>query len=459
MIRRGAIPPLQERNMHRRLWWAAALLIALALPGAAGMAAAQGGPAATPTPFFAPLEDPALLASLDRVEAATAILRDLPPLRPVTRAFLTPAGLLDYLTQMLDAEYPPALARADALFYHAFDFMPPETDLRAVQLAVLQEQIGGFYDTDLQAMFVISAAQEATALTRILYAHEFTHALQDQHFDLAALGLDQEHLAAMPDVILARQALVEGDAMLLTEGYQTWLLRRSPGAAFDLLGEALRVRTAALLAAPPILQAELMFPYTVGRDFAYALFMDAGGWAGVNAAYARLPLSTEQVLHPERYRAADAPLTVTLPPLEEALGPGWALLWERTLGEFTLREHLRQQLPRATADGAAAGWGGDRYRLYVDDAGRIALALYTRWDTPADAAEFAAAYQGYAARFYDSAGFPVDEATLCWYGEADVRCLWRGMDTVIVVRAPERALATALLVQVTAGELQKETEP
>jgi len=442
--------------MDRRLRRAAALMAALALLGSpAGGIAAQGGPAATPTPFFAPLDDPALAARLDHVEAATAILRDLEPQRPVTRAFLTRAGLLDYLTRTLDADYPPALARADALFYHAFDFMPPETDLRALQLAVLEEQIGGFYDTDLQAMFVISATQEATALTQILYAHEFTHALQDQHFDLAALGLDQEHLSAAPDAILALQALVEGDAMLLTEGYEAWLLRRSPAAVFDLLGEALRVRTAALAAAPPITQAELMFPYTAGRDFAYALFVRAGGWAGVDAAYARLPLSTEQVLHPDRYLAGDAPQTVSLPPLDGVLGPGWELLWERTLGEFTLREHLRSGLSRATADGAAAGWGGDRYRLYIDAEGRIVLALRLAWDTPADAAEFAAAYQGYAARLYDSAGFPVDEDTVCWYGE-DVRCLRRGMETAIVVRAPERALAAAVLAQVAAGEAVKE---
>ncbi|NPV67353.1 MAG: hypothetical protein HPY64_09445 [Anaerolineae bacterium] len=425
------------------------------LPG--GVVAAQGGPIPTATPFFAPLNDPALIARLDHVEAATAILRDLEPLRPVTRAFLTRPELLDYLRRMLDDEYPPALARADALFYHAFDFMPPDTDLRAVQLAVLDEQIGGFYDPDLQAMFVISAAQEATAMTRILYAHEFTHALQDQHFDLVALGVDQAHFSAAPDAILARQALVEGDAMLLTEGYEAWLLRRSPAAAFDLLGEALGVRTAALLAAPPITQAELLFPYTAGRDFAYALFMKAGGWAGVDAAYARPPDSTEQVLHPDRYLAGDAPLAVALPPLEEALGPGWTLLWERTLGEFTLREHLRQRLPRATADSAAAGWGGDRYRLYVDADGRIVLALRLAWDTAADAAEFAAAYQGYAARLYDSPGFPVDETTLCWYGE-DVRCLQHGMVEAVVVRAPERALAMAVLAQVGAGETVKEAE-
>lgn len=436
---------------------AAVFMLAALFSGLAGIAAAQGNPPATPTPSFPPLDDPVLIAQLEHVEAATSILRDLQPLRPVTRAFLTPAELLAYLRQMLDAEYPPEQARADALFYHAFDFMPPETDLREVQLAVLEEQIGGFYDPDLQAMVVVSATERASALNRIIYAHEFTHALQDQHFDLAALGVEREDMLAEPDAALARLALVEGDATLLMEGYQGWLMRSSPLAAFDLLGEALRLRSAALLAAPPIMQAELMFPYVAGRDFVYGLFKGVDGWAGVNAAYARPPQSTEQVLHPDRYVVGDAPLAVEVPPLEGALGPGWELLWERTLGEFTLREHLRGLLPQATADGAAAGWGGDRYRLYIDADGRIILALRVVWDTSADAAEFAAAYQGYAARRYDSPGFPVDETTLCWYGE-DVRCLRQGMAEAVVVRAPERSLALAALAQVTAGEAVKEAE-
>ncbi len=433
------------RHWHIRVWGAAliALLLGSLLPGS-GSALAQGGADPAPTPFYTTSADPALNAQMDHVEQATSILRDLAPLEPVTRAFLSREELLAYLENMLDTDYPPERARDDALFYAAFDFMPPETDLRQVQLDVLTEQIGGFYDPEIAAMFVISTRAELSAINQMLYAHEFTHALQDQHFDLAAL-VDEDFEAARPDAALAALALVEGDAMLMTEGYQAWMMRQNPGAVFNLLSDALVMQTDALLSAPAILRAELMFPYTEGRAFAYAIFAESGSWAGVNAAYEALPQTTEQVLHPEAYFSGEGAVAVTLPALDSALEGEWRLVWDRTLGQFYLREHLRQGLSREVADAAAQGWGGDRYQLYAAAEGEASVLVWrTTWDTPADAAEFAVAYQNYGSRLYDAPGFPLDETTMCWYG-ADVRCLRVGMDTTLVIRVPEQAQVAGVL--------------
>lgn len=445
-------------NTHKKWWWSGRMqalsvwifvLVVSTLLSAVPVMAQGGGdgePAATP--FYTMNDDPALNARMDFVEQATSILRDLPPLEPVTRAFLTRGELIGYVEQMLDEEYPPERARDDAIFYHAFDFMPLDTDLRQIQLDVLAEQIAGFYDPEIEAMFVISSQAELSAMNQILYAHEFTHVLQDQYYDLEAIGLDEDFQAEQPDTALAALALIEGDAMLMTEGYQTWMMNQNPGMVFDMLGDALLVETEALLSAPDILRTELMFPYTVGRDFAYALFAESGGWAGVNAAYSNLPQTTEQVLHPERYASAEPALAVTVAPLDDVLGEGWREVWNRTLGEFYLREMLRQSLDRAMASTAAAGWGGDQYRLYADDAaGTSVLAWQVAWDTPEDAAEFAAAFTSYAAQLYDEPGFPLDESTLCWYGE-DVRCLRTGSGDTLVIRVPDRDIAAAVLAEI-----------
>lgn len=438
-------------DMRRMLQLLIVVLVVPLLSGVAPILAQGGGdddPAATP--FYTTNDDPALNARMDFVEQATSILRDLPALEPVTRAFLTRGELIGYVEQMLDEEYPPQRARDDAIFYHAFDFMPLDTDLRQLQLDVLAEQIAGFYDPEIEAMFVISSQAELSAMNQILYAHEFTHVLQDQYYDLEAIGLDEEFQAAYPDQALAALALVEGDAMLMTEGYQTWMMRENPGMVFDMLGDALFVQTEALLSAPEILRTELMFPYTVGRDFAYAIFAESGGWDGVNAAYSDLPQTTEQVLHPELYASAEAAVPVTVAPLDGLLDEGWREVWHRTLGEFYLREMLRQSLDREIADAAAAGWGGDRYRLYADDAAEIsALAWKAAWDTPEDTAEFAAAYQSFASRLYDAPGFPVDEATVCWYGE-DARCLRTGTNETLVIRVPDRDFAADVLAELGA---------
>ncbi len=423
------------------------LLLSVGVAILAGMLTALGVQAqdGEPTPFWRTNDDPDLNAQMDRTEQATSILRDLEPLQPVTRAFLTKDELLAYLINTLDEDYPPELARDDVIFYHAFGFMDLDVDLRQVQLDVLTEQIGGFYDPEIDAMFVISEQAEMDALNQILYAHEFTHVLQDQHYDLIALGLDDKTIYAQPDYVLAVGALVEGDAMLMTEGFQNWLMRTNPMAMLGVLGEALLIRTEALTAAPPITQRELLFPYTEGRNFAYTLFVAGEGWRLVNDAYAAPPRSTEQVLHPERYLAGDEPIPVSVAPLDEALGEGWRLVWDRTLGEFYLREHLRTEVPRETADSAAAGWGGDRYRIYFNDGTEATVMVWrTAWDTPEDAAEFAAAYRGYGALRFDDPGVPTDPTTVCWYAAVTL-CLRAGAHETVVILVPDRAMIADVL--------------
>lgn len=427
----------------RKLWLATTLLLLLA---AAFPAAAQGGGAApTPTPFWQVNTDPELNAQMDRVEADTAILRDLPPLSPVIRAFLTRDELLAYLIRKVAEEYPPEAARDDAIFYHAFDLMDLEVDLRQVQLDVLAEQIAGFYDPEIKAMFVISDQDVLTPTNRILYAHEFTHVLQDQHYDLLSRGLGDVRAEDL-DSTLALQGLVEGDAMLITQGYQSRLTRNNPAVAVALLGEAFTVPAEALLAAPEILQRELLFPYTYGMSFTYQLFTAGNGFDLLNNAYDNPPLSTEHILHPERYAAGDDPIPVSVAPLDEALGPGWRQVWDRTLGEFYLREHLRTLIPEETASSAAAGWGGDRYRLYFnDETSETVLVWRTVWDTPEDATEFAAAYRGYGALRFDTPGVPTDASTVCWYGETETMCLQAGPNETIVFRVPDRAMIASIL--------------
>ncbi len=430
--------------MKRYTTMALALLGLLAMVGLnlAGPAAAQGG---EPTPFYQTNDDPALNAQMDHVEQATSILRDLEPLEPVTRAFLTREALLVYLVETIDRDYPPQAARDDAIFYHAFGLMDLDVDLRQLQLDVLAEQIAGFYDPEIEAMFVISETDELDAMNQVLYAHEYTHVLQDQYYDLIELGLDDETLAVDPDGVLALQALVEGDAMLMTEGFQNWLMSSNPGAVFSLLGEALLIQTDALFAAPAIVQNELMFPYTVGRDFVYTLFVAGEGWTLVDEAYADPPSSTEQIIHPERYVGGDAPIPVTVESLAPALSDDYRLVWDRTLGEFYLREHLRAVIPRETADTAAAGWGGDRYHIYFSDATEETVMVWrTVWDSPADAAEFAAAYRGYGALRFDDPGVPTDDHTVCWY-RAETLCLRAGEHESVVILVPDRALIADVL--------------
>jgi hypothetical protein len=161
----------------------------------------------------------------------------------------------------------------------------------------------------------------------------------------------------------------------------------------QLIGESLNPEVMGSLDdMPPVLRESLLFPYTAGLSFVQTL--QAGGWQAVNDAFAKPPASTEQVLHPEKYVAGEAPVDVTLPAdLAARMGSGWKVGLEDTLGEFQLRVWLDQATAGSdapTATQAAEGWGGDRVALLDGPNGAWAIALRTAWDTPTDAHEFLA---------------------------------------------------------------------
>jgi hypothetical protein len=145
---------------------------------------------------------------------------------------------------------------------------------------------------------------------------------------------------------------------------------------------------------PAVLRESLLFPYTSGLQFVQGL-QAAGGWQAVNDAFGKPPASTEQILHPAKYAAGEAPATVDLPnDLATRLGAGWKVGLEDTLGEFSLKVWLANAgggKGAATATAASTGWGGDRAVLLDGPNGMTAVAISTTWDTAADAAEFATA--------------------------------------------------------------------
>jgi hypothetical protein len=219
-------------------------------------------------------------------------------------------------------------------------------------------------------------------MEKVTYAHEFTHQLQDQHVDLESFGLDATDQS---DLQVARLALIEGDAVSVQTSWMTSNL--TPAELGEVLQAALDPQAvAALTRAPAFVRETALFPYEDGFAFVSGLY------ASVDAAFADPPASTEQVIHPEKYEAREAPAVVTLPPVVAALGAGWSVAGEDTLGELILGIWLRAGgVPRPDSLAAAAGWGGDRLVILRGPDGAVGVGIITAWDTAADAAEFQAA--------------------------------------------------------------------
>jgi hypothetical protein len=324
---------------------------------------------------------------------------------------------------------------------------------------VYSEEIAAFYDTKTKTMHLIKEPEEKlkkppTFLERLLgktggfdkdenktvIAHELTHALADQNFDIDAL---QKAIKHDDDQDLALSALVEGEATLTMFGAQMedWSglkTQAMPSASlervFSLMMPFMPMAGGkSLREAPVILSESMIFPYLRGLVFCARLTND-DGWKALNEAYRRPPLSTEQIIHPEKYSAQpDPPMAIDLATLDA--GRGWKEVVRNVVGEMQLAVMLR----RHGGKKAAAGWDGDLFAAFEATDGRLGLVWYSTWDSEADADEFLRGYAAYQSSKIAGAvpGFAgTDEKTRHPAEGATYSVERRGVDVVVVEGFP-----------------------
>ena len=345
--------------------------------------------------------DPTIAASMDEIEQQVATIRGLEPKTKVPRKLLSEEELQEIVTNEFFADYTPEDAASDTQVLSLLGLLPQDFDLLTFYQELYSEQIAGYYDDEAKAMFVVKSAG-FTGVERDTYAHEFTHALQDQHFDFKGkLNYTEESCLEDSERCAAIQSLIEGDATL-TE--MTWLQTyATPQDIIDLQLFYQTYQSPVFDSAPAYMQLDFMFPYDQGFTFVQSLF-GQGGYATINEAFvSQNPLSTEQILHPDRY-PADTPIPVDLPELANALGSGWEETDRNVMGEWYTYLILAQgdnptsRLVESKASAAAEGWGGDTY-VVLENAVSNEAALLVRytWDTSADASEAQTAFTQYLA--------------------------------------------------------------
>jgi hypothetical protein len=299
-------------------------------------------------------------------------------------------GYSEYLETAFPDEFYERRSRA----WETIGVVPPGTSIRDELLEYGNTQVIGYYDT-LTGELKFIGAEDPSPLERVTLAHELTHAIDDQRFGLETIDLlgascrDEELQAAL--------AVVEGNATyFMLRWAQTFL---SAEEQLQMAAEAARQSPPPSDIAP-FITAVQGWPYIEGMRFITRLERD-GGLEAVDAAFRDLPVSTEQIMHPERY-PNDLPVPVDVPDLAPALGRGWTDLDVQFVGEMWLRLALALRLEDEAAAGGAAGWDGGLYRAWARD-GRVALVLGTVWDTDQDALEFAEAMNEWVGEGSESA--------------------------------------------------------
>lgn len=415
------------------------VIIALWLP--ATRAFSQGDPSLPAT--FADLPtDPQTLADL--------IVDDIAEIRGLEfkKRITVRDQSVDEFEQYLDAELHRALPADRAASFgrvvHKLGLYegPVIEDMDALVKMVMTSQAAAYYNPDDSAFYVLMPNAPPMMLATI-YAHELYHGLQDQQWDLDAYLLDAQGNGLDDDAILARQAVVEGEATYIMT---LWMMKKltgqipqgfplemavrmqsemdvtalrgvmMSGVVPELLGDDMQKAMNAMADIPAFMIETLIGAYLKGMGFIYYVVKD--GWDDAARLYTNPPQSSEQILHPEKWLAGDTPVAIDLGDLgaEPAL-EGWAELDTNVIGEFQWRIIFDEHGMKDRSNAIAAGWDGDRYSVLEND-GDLLLLLYTTWDDETEAAEFASAYAELLEVKYD--------------GEEATRIDVRGKDVLIV---------------------------
>jgi hypothetical protein len=424
--------------------------------------------------------DVELREGVSKIADQVADARGLPAPRALERRLVTRAEAEAARDGALAAALGAPAAIARSRLWEGLGLLPASSDYARLVARSLGPPAAS-YDLVSRRLAVpswIPLVDQQTAL-----AHELAHAIADVRFglrDFLGIRLDgQKTLDG--DAERARLALMEGDASLAA------LERTDPRGALqsrpELAAMADRIREAPPTQTPPWVRAPAIFAHADGLLFVGRVRARAP-WAAVDALWEEPPASTEQVLHPEKYVAREKPVAVTVAK-PAAIDESWREVTSDVLGELGVRTWLGIAAPRALAERAAAGWGGDRAVLYAGaaaasravpdggaDAGapavpRSFVAWSTVWDDVTDADDFARTAAPVLATLSGdaSAATPDDPDRVVARRDGLVWALARrGTAVTLLLGAPEAALPALeellpVVAPVKKGRLPRRSPP
>jgi hypothetical protein len=408
--------------MVRRLSAVVLVLLLVALVGVsasnrAGEAASSRQLAAVATKGQAD----GLVAVVNEVTKEVEALRGWTFKQPIKTELTTVEQMRQYLERQAARSLPGTRLPITQAFLRTIGLIPQNADLKATWMALLENQVGGFYDTETKTMHLVARAGLPPFVERIMLAHELTHALDDQYVDLE--GFTKPRQNGTEDLDLTTEAVVEGSATALMMQYtaRAMMAGRMDQKALQQFAQEEAERSKVFLDAPRYFSA-MLGSYICGTQFLargqmMALILapdDKAIGEALLAARKDPPQSTEQILHPDKYwdgAKRDQPIVIDDAAAAKWLAqPGRSIVRADTIGEMLIAiltsargASSNLQListSEAWTNAAASGWGGDRFYLLGSgdnaDAARTDLknlkgVWVTAWDTPKDRDEFVAA--------------------------------------------------------------------
>ncbi len=290
------------------------------------------------------------------------------------------------LKALVKEKIPENRLEYEGTVYKAIGLIPADFDYAKGLIELYVSQLGGYYDPAHR--YFVMAGWIPAAFQVPVAAHELTHALQDQYFDLNTFT---SPTIDNGDTLLARSALIEGDATAAMMDFvrkgsgQKSLADEKDVSAILLQNLAGGGFSPTVSKFPQSLQLTLYFPYTSGLRFAHEL-LRRGKYKAIDAAFKNPPVSTTQILHPEKYFDTNYKVKEID---DNTLARGCKILHRDTIGEFIISALLSQDnSDKLLVSQAAAGWAGDRVLLTECAHGTRIVRWRTVWESDLDRTQF-----------------------------------------------------------------------
>jgi hypothetical protein len=380
-----------------------------------------------------------LFESVDRIFAFAAEDTGMPKHAVVKRRLVSKADVEKYAAgQMAKEEFTKRFAQEE-LSMKKLGFLPRDFNLKEFLVKSTGQEIAAYYDDETKMISMVNWVPPDRQ--EPILAHELTHALQDQNYDLAKwMKAGNKGAGGDPtdDSAMARKAVVEGQAMVVYVDYVLKPVGRSledtPGLIYQMEEPAVKavIDSQLMHDAPMILREAGTFAYNQGLIFEGELLHKGGKKMAFAGAFARPPQNSHEVLQPETYIEGEKLPPVRIPDMQEVLSKQYDVYDSGGIGELDVRALLKQYGERKIADDLAAAWQGGAFVAFrrkekaaevSASTGDLALLYVSRWKTPQAAERFAHFYAGAVSQRYHSAtveAVPVCSGASCPVSMAEI---------------------------------------
>jgi hypothetical protein len=343
--------------------------------------------------------EPSACAVTERALREAAILRSIAPRASVPCVVRSRGEIEIFLRKNIAEKFPKDTLAMEQLWYQALGIVPDDYGYEKEIVQVYAQQIGGYYDPDRKEFVMLDTMPGKLQLP--VAVHELTHAIQDHKFGLSDF-LDPRNRES--DELMARAALVEGDATAIMQDFMAGKAGKMPK---DLSEVSFPESTVEV---PETLERILLFPYLDGLAFVRHV-QRVGGLSAINAAFSNPPKSSREVLHPEQYLnrsfvPEELPLKEVEQPNEKA-----SQVYADTVGEFAVSALLGTAFSSKQRGATCAeGWRRDRVVVFNGDGQKRFVSWMSEWDSQDESTEFYECYlEMLKARYQKDVGSEVVE--------------------------------------------------